>query len=233
MFSKHTFFVLKKKWLLIFLCVLLVLTSVVVYFTAIRPTFQPKPLRTIVIDAGHGGKDGGASGKTTGVSESQINLDYAFELKSICEDLGFKVVMTRKDENGLYSPFASNKKRSEMEKRSQIISQSGGDVLLSVHMNSFPLSSTRGAQVFYGVGNAEGKILAESIQQSLYQNIEFAKAVAKEGDYYVLNCTSMPGALIEFGFLSNAAEEKLLVQKEYRRSICNAVVNGIVSYLSF
>ena len=105
---------LRKRAIVIGLCVLLCVAGVVIYFTPIRPTFQPKPQYTIVIDAGHGGRDGGAVGKTTETTESYLNLQFSLKLKSICEEYGFKVVLTRKDRNGLYSVFASNIRRSEM-----------------------------------------------------------------------------------------------------------------------
>jgi len=65
--------------------------------------------------------------------------------------------MTRKDMNGLYSPLAQNKKKSEMEKREKIIKDSGGKIVVSIHMNSYPLSSLAGSQVFYRKGNESGK----------------------------------------------------------------------------
>ncbi|MDE6583463.1 MAG: N-acetylmuramoyl-L-alanine amidase, partial [Clostridia bacterium] len=160
---------IKKKTIIAVLCVLLCAVMVVVYFTAIRPTFKPALTHTIVIDAGHGGKDGGAVGRTTGITESELNLQYSLTLKSICEQYGFNVVLTRSDMNGLYSPFASNKKRSEMEKRKEIIDKTNPDLVISIHMNSFTSSSAKGVQVFYADGCESGQALAESVQTSLYK----------------------------------------------------------------
>lgn len=230
MFSKHKFFVLKRKWILIALCLIFIIASVVVYFSAIRPTFQPKPLRTIVIDAGHGGIDNGTYGKITGVKESQLNLLYANSLKKMFEELDFKVVMTRKDENGLYSVTAANKKRSDMQKRKSIIDKSGAAIVLSVHMNSFSLPSCQGAQVFYASGNDSGKRLAQKVQNSLSQSFSNARKNAEVGDYYILNCTDKPSILVEFGFLSNPQEEKLLQDKDYMQKMCYSVLSGILEY---
>ncbi len=191
---------------------------------------MPAVKYTIVIDAGHGGIDGGAVGKKTGVTESEINLEYAETLKEICEGFGMRVVMTRKDMNGLYNPLAPNRKRSDMEKRRQIIEASGADLVVSVHMNAFPRASSRGAQVFYGLDNERGKALATSVQSLLHKTTEYAKTVAKEGDFYILNCTPLPGVLVEFGFLSNAEEERLLVNDDYRHQMCYAVATGILSF---
>lgn len=229
MFS-HNFFVFKKKWLAIMLCTVVLVAGVAVYFTAIRPTVVPKAVHTIVIDAGHGGKDGGAVGDIS--TESKLNLEFALKMKEIFEQFDFKVVLTRKDMNGLYSPTASNKKRSEMEKRKSIIEKSRADLVISVHMNSFPSSSARGAQVFYGEGSVGGEALAGSVQKRLHENIDYAKATAKVGDYYILNCTKIPSILIECGFLSNVDEETLLNDAGYQQKFCYNVLCGVLMYFN-
>lgn len=218
---------IKKKTLLIAAAILITLVCVMAYFCASQ-TFSPALQYTIVIDAGHGGIDGGAVGKIT--NERDINLEYAETLKDVCQNLGMRVVMTRTDENGLYSPFAANKKRSDMKKRKEIIEKSDADLVVSVHMNAFPSSASRGAQVFYGIENERGQVLAEKVQDSLHNSISYAKATAKKGDFYILNCTSLPGVLVEFGFLSNLEEEKLLVTESYRKSMCQSVAFGILSF---
>ncbi len=229
MFSKkNRFFVLKKKWLLIFVCLLLVTASVAIYFSAIRPTFMPKAEHVIVIDAGHGGKDGGAIGKNT--IESELNLEYAKTLEKICKQYGFKVVQTREDMNGLYNPFASNKKKSEMEKRKEIICGAKPDLVVSIHMNSFPSSEARGAQVYYAQGSESGQALADSVSQNLHNNIENAKLTSKAGDFYVLNVSPCPSILVECGFLSNAEEEKLLQDEAYRQKFCYHLFCGILKF---
>ena len=224
------FLTIKKRTLCIILISIVLICAIFGIFYAVQTTSSPKPEYSIVIDAGHGGADGGCIGKSSGVTENELNLEYAETLKSICEGLGLKVVMTRTDLNGLYSPLASNKKRSDMEARQKIIEESGADVVLSVHMNAFPLTSSRGAQVFFDSKNQGGKELAQSIQTSLHDSIAYAKSSASDGDLYILNCTQIPGALVEFGFLSNLEEEELLLDESYRQDICYAVVCGILDY---
>lgn len=202
----------------------------VIALFCVRQAASPALKYTIVIDAGHGGIDGGAVGKKTGITESEINLEYAETLKGICESMGIRVVMTRKDMNGLYSPLASNRKRSDMEKRKEIIEASGADLVVSVHMNAFKKGSSRGAQVFYGLDNERGKALASSVQNVLHSTTEYAKLTPKEGDFYILNCTPLPGILVEFGFLSNPEEEALLASDDYRQQMCYAVASGILSF---
>lgn len=225
------FLTIKKHTLCVLLVSVILICSVVGVCYAVRAVSSPKIVRTIVIDAGHGGADGGCIGRSSGITENELNLEYAETLKSICEGLGLKVVMTRTDLNGLYSPLASNKKRSDMEARQKIIEDSGADLVLSVHMNAFPLSSSRGAHVFFDKKNQGGEVLAQSLQNALYENIAYAKSQANAGDFYILNCTQVPGALVEFGFLSNHEEEKLLLSNEYRQEICYAVACGVLDYL--
>lgn len=219
---------LRKRTILIALCIILCVVGVVVYFTAIRSTFQPKPQYTIVIDAGHGGRDGGAVG-SSGVTESELNLEFSLKLKEMCEDYGFKVVLTRKDMNGLYSIFASNKKKSEMKKRQEIIEKAKPDVVVSIHMNSFSFSSS-GAQCFYASGNESGQALATSVQQALSTEIEHTGLAAKVGDFYVLNCTDYASVLVECGFLSNPEEERKLCDEEYQSNFCRTILYGILDY---
>lgn len=229
---KLKFLTIKKKMIVaVLLCVFLIGAFCATYFP-IKAGTSPKPVHTIVIDAGHGGKDGGAVGKQTGVTESYLNLQYSLVLKEICEDYGFKVVLTRSDMNGLYSPFASNKKRSEMEKRKEIIEKSNPDLVVSIHMNSFLTSQSQGAQIFYADDSQAGQKLAESISNQLYKNIENAKKTSKVGDFYILNCTKNPSILVECGFLSNPEEELLLQEKNYMQKFCYNLFCGILSYFT-
>ena len=222
------FFVLSKKAISIFVCFILCLLGVILYFSSSKQTFQPVA-NVIVIDAGHGGQDGGAVGRT-GVTESFLNLQYAKELKKLCQNAGFNVVMTRIDMSGLYSPLAQNKKKSEMEKRKSIIDSSDARCVVSLHMNSFPSSSTRGAQVFYRAGSESGKAFATCVQNKLTNEIDFSKKECSAGDYFVLNCTDKPAILVECGFLSNQEEETLLCDEAYRSKFCNALLKGIINF---
>lgn len=223
------FLTIKKTHCAILFVILVAICSIVGICYAARATSSPKPEHTIVIDAGHGGRDGGTVG-SGGAIESQLNLDYAITLKQMCESFGFGVVMTRENMNGLYDENAPNKKRSEMEKRKKIIDESDADIVISLHMNGFPLPSAEGAQVFYGKGNEGGKALAESVTTSLSRDFESARDYCTVGDYFVLNCTEKAGVLVECGFLSNPSEEKLLQSREYRQKFCYSLLYGIITY---
>lgn len=223
------FLTIKKKTIVAVLCVCLILASVI-SVVAVEASSMPKPEYSIVIDAGHGGRDGGAIGTSTGITESELNLMYAKELQSLCQDYGIGVTMTRSDMNGLYDESAPNKKKSEMERRKNIINSSGADLMISLHMNSFPLPSSEGAQVFYASGSEHGFELAKSVQTSICQGFDSARDYVSVGDYFVLNYSEMPAVLVECGFLSNPEEEQLLQTQDYCQRFCYALLVGILSY---
>lgn len=225
------FVIFKRKSIIIFSTIILSLILLIPLLITIK-TDSPKPFLSLVIDAGHGGIDKGTSGTTTGINESDLNLKYALTLKEMCEDFNIKVTLTRKDENGLYSPTATNKKRSEMQKRQEIIEKSNADMVISIHMNSFPLQSAHGAQVFYAKENEKGKKLAQNVNSSIVKSFPNSRKNASVGDYFILNCTPKPAILIEFGFLSNPEEEILLQQENYIKQMCYSVIDGIFNYLS-
>ena len=223
------FLIIKKKTICLVMAIIIALASMIT-FSIITTSSSPKPQYTIVIDAGHGGRDGGTVGTTTGITESELNLQYAYCLKKLCEEFGIGVILTRKDMNGLYDENASNKKKSEMEKRKDIINNSGADLMISLHMNAFPLSSSEGAQVFYAKGSESGFNLAKSVQEAISQSFENARDYVSVGDYFVLNYSTIPAVLVECGFLSNPSEERNLQDEEYRERFCYCLLMGILSF---
>lgn len=189
-------------------------------------------LMTVVIDAGHGGVDGGAVGIRTGVKESDLNLKLAQELWSRFSAAGFAVVMTRRDENGLYGEASDGYKRRDMRRRREIILEAEPVLVLSLHLNKYSREYRRGAQTFFAEGNAEGERLAEFVQDALNGAVNTRAYTALKGDYYMLTCHAYPAALVECGFLSNPDDEALLLTEEYRKTVCAAIFNGTVGYLA-
>ena len=226
---KNLFVVLKKK-VLGLLLIGVIFACVGFGVAGAKNTVSPKSQFTIVVDAGHGGIDGGAVGRQTGITENELNLQFAQSLKQICQEYGWKVVLTRSDLSGLYSPLASNKKRSEMEKRKEIIEKSKADIVVSIHMNSFADKAVCGANVFYSKGSEQGELLANSVQNIFFGTMQVRNSKAKEGDYYILNCVDVPSILIECGFLSNEKEEILLQDKTYQQQMSYAIFCGILKY---
>lgn len=189
--------------------------------------------RVVVIDAGHGGADPGKVGES-GVLEKDINLSVAGKLRDRLEQNGFRVVMTRENDDGLYSENAQNKKREDMEARVRIISEASPDFVVSIHQNSFPDASCKGAQLFYYKDSEESKMLAEAMQKKFPEvlqdgNTRQAKA---NSDYYLLRKTACPVVIAECGFLSNAAEEALLMDEAYQEKVAEALYFGILQYIS-
>lgn len=186
----------------------------------------------IVVDAGHGGDDPGKIG-INDAKEKDINLKIAKYLKKLLEADGIEVIMTRTDENGLYSQGANNKKVEDMRKRCEIIEEAKPVFTVSIHQNSYPEEYVKGAQVFYYGESAEGKKLADTLQASLVEGLDptnHRQAKANES-YYLLKKTSTPTVIVECGFLSNSEEAALLVTKEYQQKVAEAVHNGITEYL--
>ena len=200
-----------------------------VIFLPYQPASSPKLSPTIVVDAGHGGMDGGSVG-STGATERELNLEYAKTLKKYLEDYGFNVVMTRETLDGLYSEDSDNIKKDDMLKRKEIIEKSNADIIISVHMNYFPLESCSGAQVFYNPVSDVSHCLADSIQSVLSQNLSSARKNSEVGDYYMLNCTDVPAVIVECGFLSNPEEEALILTEEYKNKICYYILCGLLKY---
>ena len=122
---------------------------------------------TVVLDAGHGGIDGGVTGKTTGIKESEINLAITLALKEELTDMGFEVILTRKTDAGLYDTTAKGFKKRDMQRRKEIIQAATPSLVISLHQNFYPSQSTRGAQVFYGKADDNSKRLANCLQTQL------------------------------------------------------------------
>lgn len=188
--------------------------------------------KTVVIDAGHGGIDGGVVGVTTGTKESDINLTISRKLKNYLIQGGYNVVMTRVNSDGLYGMASKNKKLKDMEARKNKIVEAAPDLVVSIHQNFYPRSSVRGAQVFYAPNSENGQRIAGVMQSLINTNLEACKRVEASGDYYILQCSEFPSVLVECGFLSNPADEKLLVSAEYQDKVAYTIYTGIHSVLA-
>jgi N-acetylmuramoyl-L-alanine amidase len=188
----------------------------------------------VVIDAGHGGMDGGVIGRRTGIKESDINLSITYLLKSAFEDAGFVVVLTRRTELGLSIDGRLWNKNDDMRKRREIIQNSSADLVLSIHQNFLPSSSTvRGGQVFYKKGAKESEKLALCVQDginSVYTKHGVKKRSAKVGKYYMLECTNAPSLIVECGFLSSYEDEDLLRTDTHKKQLAGAILYGVLAY---
>ncbi len=200
------------------------------------PTAAPGPLSdlTILVDPGHGGYDGGARCRDSGVWEKEINLAVAREVEKALTGQGASVILTREGDHDLCSPdrpAALTKKRQDMLARIALAQENQADMVLSVHMNEYRDRRESGPQVFYRAGSAPGRLLAGCLQEALIRELQPQKQrAAMAGDYFILQL-DVPSVLIECGFISNPAEEKLLLDPDYQARIGEAVAEGVVEYL--
>lgn len=223
-------FNLKPIIAIVLICILSTLASVVIV-----KAFSPKPSSgylgyTIVLDAGHGGRDDGCSGRLTDVKESHLNLEIVKKLQKQLQAFGFNAVLTRKGKEGLYSENVDNYKKDDMQKRADAILASNADLVVSIHQNSFPSQHQKGAQAFYLQDNQESELFAKSIQKQFLKLLPNARKEANFGDYYMLKIVKVPTVIVECGYLTNPEEEQLLQNSIYQDRIAYAIVCGIIEY---
>ena len=194
----------------------------------------PVTNRTIIVDAGHGGEDGGAV-SSNGVSEAQINLSIALKLQNLLEQSGATVVLTRSDDNAIYdidSKTLRQKKNSDLKNRVKIGKTSSADIFVSIHLNKIEQSQYYGWQTFFKDGNEQGKKLATCIQENLNEAIqkENKRTPLKISNIYIIKNVEIPTTIVECGFLSNPEEEKQLQTDEYQNKLVWGIYNGIMDY---
>lgn len=195
---------------------------------------QPAPQTNsdiLVIDAGHGGMDGGAVGNE-GTMEKDINLKVAMYLKEIAEANGKQVIMTRTEDISLHTTDSAkvrDQKRSDLENRRQILQNNNTGIFVSIHMNKYESADVKGAQVFYA-NNDPSRTLANKIQTSLINGLaDGNKRVAKPApsNLYIFKGCNSTAVVVECGFLSCPEEEKLLATEEYQRKLAQYIYDGI------
>ena len=198
---------------------------------SVKATAMPGALRglTIAVDAGHGGYDGGAVGRVSGVPEKGLNLDVAQRVEKLLLAQGADVVMTRTGDYALCDEDPPiRKKLQDMQRRAEIIALNDADVVISIHMNEYAGRSESGPQVFYREGCPAGRLLAGAIQQAMIEGLAPVKErPALGGDYYILTL-GVPSVLVECGFLSNREEEQRLLDETYRQRVAAAVAQGVM-----
>jgi len=190
--------------------------------------------KLIVIDPGHGGEDPGALG-STGVHEKDIVLAVAKKLASILRQAGAEVVLTRESDRELSDPNIQNlyaAKLQDLSRRVAIANDRKADLLVSIHVNSFPDKREDGAQTFSQPGSLEGKKLAEAIQQELNRFLANPGRQAKQVDYFICRMAKMPSVIVEIGFISNPREERLMLDPSYQSKTAWAIYAGIVRYFA-
>lgn len=194
-------------------------------------------LPVIVIDAGHGGEDGGTS-SSSGILEKDINLAISMKLKSLLDSMGFRTVCIRESDRLIYDSSCKTmreKKVSDIHNRLQIMNTYPGCIFVSIHQNHFSQSKYTGAQVFYSANNPESALLAECIQNSFAQNLQKnnTRKIKPSGTgIYLLYHAKETAVMVECGFLSNGGEAELLKDNDYQTKTALAIVGGLTEYLN-
>ena len=201
--------------------------------TAIAEMIPLERLHTIIIDAGHGGVDGGAI-SCTGKPESTYNLEIALRLNDLLHLLGMHTQMIRTTDISIYTQgeTIAAKKVSDLKNRVSIVNSTENALLLSIHQNTFTETQYSGAQVFYA-SKGEGQQLAEDLQTAFCQTVnKGSNRRAKKADgVYLMEHIETTGVLIECGFLSNNAEEARLRDKAYQQKLVCVIASTVSNFL--
>ncbi len=199
---------------------------------ALGKALESKGKYTVVIDAGHGGNDPGKVGSGN-VLEKDINLEIALALQKYLSMQDISVVMTRNEDVHLSGEGAGSMKSRDMKERIRIANGANADLMISIHQNSFPQESVKGAQVFFYNKSEEGKKLAETLQEIIKEiDPENHRQCKSDTSYYLLKNSSIPTVIVECGFLSNKRELELLQSKEYTDRLAYLLSIGIWQYLN-
>lgn len=216
------------------LCVLLLSAiagnKVITVISENAPITQRK---CVIIDAGHGGEDGGAT-SCTGVLESTINLEIALRLDDLMHFLGIDTIMIRKTDESIYTEGNSiaAKKVSDLKQRVKIVNETENAILISIHQNHFSDSRYSGGQVFYSATPGSEQ-LANKLQTAIVQTLNpGSNRQAKKADgVYLMQNIRSTGILIECGFLSNQQEEAKLRSESYQKNVCCVIASVLSCHL--
>ncbi len=183
--------------------------------------FLSSTKKIIIIDAGHGGTDPGSVKQ--GVQEKNINLQIALKLQKRLETKGYKVVMTRTDDTAI-----------SLINRTKLANKAKGDLLISIHQNSFRDASVHGIEVFYTPGKETyDDRLANCIQEALISYTQAKDRHVREiTNLLIIRESNMSACLIESAYLSNDTERELIQTKDYQDKVVTGIIEGIENFLN-
>lgn len=193
-----------------------------------------KPLPVIIIDAGHGGRDGGAAADD-GTLEKDLNLAVAKELCDLFEGAGYDTVMTRTEDVALGDENSSHKKLGDLKARVELAKQFKNAIFISVHMNKFPVPKYSGLCVYFAKKTEGSAALAEDVRMVVATHLQKENGRQIKGagsEIYVLDNAPCTAILVECGFLSNPSELALLKTEEYRKKVAACVFTATANYMS-
>lgn len=213
-----------KKHFKIIITILLLVSAI--FINSEVRALLPLSGKKIIIDPGHGGKDPGTVSNKT--YEKDINLEISKYLELELSKVGALVILTRDGDYDLSSPNTKWRKKSDFDNRIKLINNSKGDMYVSIHLNYLNDSTYSGPQVFY---NKENKDLASVIQETMNYTLKSDRSIKKiPVKTYMYNKLTIPGVLIECGFLSNPNELSKLKTKEYQQLIAESIKDAIINY---
>ncbi len=189
----------------------------------------------LLIDAGHGGEDGGAVAPD-GRTEAELNWDIAIRLDALARFWGVPTQMTRPDNEIDYPVSAQTlaaKKKADQDARLSIIHDTTGGVLISIHQNNYPAASPNGIQVFFGP-EPGGEDLAAGMQENLTAQLcpdNRRVAGPIDGSIYLMKNARCPAVLVECGFLSNPEELQKLETESYRMELAVVLLASYRQYI--
>lgn len=234
-----------KKLLFLTVCVVicfsLLITSCV--FSVSLPistgdAVTQKIVPIIIIDAGHGGFDGGAS-TNDGTPEKDINLSIALYLNEFLNSFGYKTVLTRSIDESLESDGLTtikSKKTSDIHNRMKLMEDTDNSLFVSIHQNHYSVEKYNGTQVFYSPNfSEESSLLAQNIQDTVVSQLQPSnERKIKEcgSSVYLMFNSVKPAVLVECGFLSNNEEAEMLKTTQYQKKIAFCIAVGIQNYVS-
>ena len=235
--ASHLWLPIKFLLFLLTLCLVAAIFSVAAgrFGSPDRPTQnepQKKPF-TVVLDAGHGGEDGGAV-SASGLLEKDLNLDVAKEVKALLEANGVTVVMTRETDTLLYDrnvDYHGRKKALDHAERLRIGQETENSIFVSIHMNAYPQTQYHGLQVWYSPNAPHSKEIAETIQTTVKEHLQpenERRVKAATSSIYLLHHLNSPAVLIECGFLSNPEEAERLNDPEYQKELAFLIFLSIM-----
>ncbi len=186
--------------------------------------------KVIYIDPGHGGLDPGTVYKD--IYEKDINLEICLKLEEVLEKEGAIVYLTRYGDYDISGVNVTGRKKSDLNNRAKAINASNADIYISIHLNSIKSSTWSGAQVFYDDVNEKNYEIANIMQQVLREDLKTKREIKEISTMLMNRKITIPGVLIEVGFLSNPNDRYLLLQDEYQYEIVNSIRRGIVKYFN-
>lgn len=235
--KKKVLFEVLAAGLILTVCIGFYLESYRISRQAKSASGNPKKEAVVVIDAGHGGEDGGAVA-FDGTAEQAVNLEIARLLETQLNAFGVQTVMTRTTEESIHSGNANTireRKVSDIHNRMQIMESTENSMFVSIHQNKYESSSQWGTQVFYSPNTTSSAHLAECIQSSVITALQpDNKRMIKKSDssIYLLYYAKKTAVLVECGFFSNPSETKKLKDPQYQKQMAFAIAAGILNYMN-